>query len=57
VDHRDQAAIQKLLRDLCRQKLSHGELSDFNVDECVISQYARPHLIKNYGEAILQLFS
>lgn len=57
VDHRDQAAIQRLLSDLCRQKLSKGELSDFTADECLISQYERPHLIKDYAAAILQLFS
>jgi glycosyltransferase involved in cell wall biosynthesis len=57
VDYRDQAAIQKLLSDLCRQKVGHCELSDFAADESIINQYARPHLIKDYAAAILRLFS
>jgi Glycosyltransferase Family 4/Glycosyl transferases group 1 len=56
VDYRDQEGIQKLLINLCRQKLEQGILSGFAPDERTVEKYARPNLIKEYASIISRLF-
>jgi glycosyltransferase involved in cell wall biosynthesis len=55
VDYRDQDAIQRLLRDLCRQKHAQGELLYFGPGDNTVEQYARPHLVKKYASIISRL--
>lgn len=56
VDYRDQDGIQKLLINLCRQKLEQGTLSGSAPDERIVKKYARPNLIKDYASLISRLF-
>lgn len=56
VDYCDQEGIQELLIKLCRQKLEQGTLSGFTPDECIVTKYARPNLIKEYASIISRLF-
>lgn len=56
VDYRDREGIQKLLINLCREKVEHGTLSGFAPDESTVEKYARPNLIKEYASIISRLF-
>lgn len=56
VDYRNRAAIQRLLTELCRQKLAQNELLHLAPGEHTVDQYARPRLVKKYASIISHLF-